>query len=141
MKLKKIILTVGILLLLLAVWSTWDAVTFLKRSELVQASITGYSGMRGMEREAGECTALSKGCAATVFYTLKNGGSFTTQVSQPYFARAKQESVTLAVDPHDPQNPRIASVHVLFRNPMVWFAFGFVLTAIPAFLLKGQKVK
>ncbi len=141
MKLQFLFFITGIVLLCWGLWGAWEAGAFLKRSELVQATVTGRTGMRTLEREAGECTAYSKGCAATVFYTLENGTSKTAVIAQPLFARTKQDKITLAVDPQDSENPRIASVHVLFRNPLIGIAFGIVLSLIPGVLLHSRKMR
>lgn len=136
---KSALLLIGIILLSWGIWGTVEAVLFLKRSEIVQGQVTGFSSIRTSEREQGDCTAYSKGCAAAVSFTLADKTEIHSEVAQPIFSRGKVNTITLAVDPKDPQNPRIASVHVLFRNPMMGLALGLVLTLIPGLLFTSPE--
>lgn len=118
---------VGLLLMLFGLLNCYEVVTFFRGSEKVEARVVGYSSVQKLDRAEGDCSAYSKSCAVKVEYTLSNGTSHTALLSQPIFGRSKVTAIGLLVNPAFPEEPRIASLNVLFRNPLFLTVLGLTL--------------
>jgi hypothetical protein len=99
----------------------------MKSAQLVNAKVVGYSSFQKLDRIDGDCSAFRKNCAAKVEYKLSDDGQLVEAlVSQPLFARTQTDQLKLFVSASDITNPRIASVHVLFRNATCTIFLGLV---------------
>lgn len=130
----------GVILLAAGLWLGYEAVSFIRSSQKVEGRVIGYSSVQKLDRAEGECSAYSKSCAVKVEYTLGNGTSHTALLSQPIFGRSKVTAIGLLVDPAFPEEPRIASLNVLFRNPLFLSVLGLTIFGLSfAIAIKPQK--
>ena len=120
------LLLVALILLAIGGYLIIENVLFIRRGELVIAKVTGESSMQLLERSSRECSAYSKSCGVQLSYTLKDGTSHAAELPLPTFTRTKQETIKLFVDPQAPDSPRMASLHIVFRNPVTLLMLGFV---------------
>ena len=124
---RKIIILIGIVLVGYGLCEGYRTFTFIKRAIRIDAAVTGYSSFQKLDRIPGQCSAYRKGCEIELSYALPDGQQITTAIPQPIFSRTKGSELSILVDPADPKNPRIAALHMLFRNGMVSFFLGVVV--------------
>lgn len=119
--------------------SSYRTIQFIKRSVKVEATVLGFSSVQQLDRVEGDCSAFRKACAAKVQFQLPaTQEQIQTLVPQPLFARVPTDKLMLFVDPSVPTEPRIASIHVLFRNASSTIFLGITCLFL-SWLLKPRK--
>ena len=124
---RKITLLLGLAGILFGCYHGYETFQFIMRSEHIDARVLGYSSFHKLDRIPGSCTAFSKACEVELAYETKAGERLTAQIPQPFFSHMKSDTLSILVDPLDPKSPKIAALHLLFRNGMVSFFLGVVI--------------
>jgi hypothetical protein len=128
--LRKILLILGLIGVSFGIYSGFSTFSFIKTAIKIDAEVTGYSSFQKLERIPGDCSAYRKACEIELAFSLPSGERIVTAIPQPIFSRLKGNVLSLLVDPNNPKEPRVAALHMLFRNAMVTFFLGVVLLFI-----------
>jgi hypothetical protein len=137
---RKALFVLGLISIIYGTYNAVATINFIKNSVKVTADVIGFSSVQTLDRVEGDCSAFRKSCAAKVSFTMPNAEKIETLVPQPLFARVPAKQLSLFVNPNDPNNPRIASAHVLFRNSSSTLFLGIICIFL-GWVIGGNKKK